>query len=88
MNVSNRYILNEGWNITINDKYYNNVELENFFIDPVVKNDVVVLEKVIPSDYEFEQAVLAVSTDISLSIIYNNYKKNNLIENQVVFLCR
>ena len=56
--VSNRYILDKGWNVTINDKYYENVDFDNFRFKSVGKNDFVVLEKIIPDDYEFEQAVL------------------------------
>ena len=70
MNVSNRCILNEGWNIKINDEHFENVELENFAFDAVDKNDVVVMEKLIPSDYEYKQAVLVTFSRHSVMSVY------------------
>ena len=58
MNVSNRVVLKHGWNITINDKSYENVNLEDMVFDTVKKGDFIVLEKTLPSDWKFTQAAL------------------------------
>ena len=71
MNVSNRYLLEEGWTITVNDNSYQNIDIDDFCISSSVDNgDVIVLEKVIPSDYEFEQAVLVVFSRHSAMSLY------------------
>lgn len=58
MKVSNRLILNDNWDVTINDDYYENVSLDSFSFNTVNKNDVVVLETIAPTDYQYKEAVL------------------------------
>ena len=58
MEVSNRLDLNDNWNITVNGKYYEDVSLDSFSFEAVDKNDVVVMERVVPTDYKYREASL------------------------------
>jgi diguanylate cyclase (GGDEF)-like protein len=76
-NVSNRYMLDKDWNITVNDKTYNNVNIDDFIVENTKKQDTIVLEKYISDDYNFEQSVLvffsrhsAISAYVENELIY------------------
>jgi diguanylate cyclase (GGDEF)-like protein len=76
-NVSNRYMLDKDWNITVNDKIYNNVNIDDFIVKNTKKQDTIVLEKYISDDYNFEQPVLvffsrhsAISAYVDNELIY------------------
>ena len=58
MKVSSRYELNDNWNFTIKDKYYENVSLEGFSFDTVDKGEKIAMEMTVPTDYEYREAAL------------------------------
>lgn len=60
MNVSNRLILNDNWNISINDTEYNNVALDSVKFDAVEKGDIILMETTLPKDWNFGQAALCI----------------------------
>lgn len=70
MKVSNRYLLNDNWNITINDNYYENVSLDNFSFEAVDKDDVIVMETIVPSDYQYVEACLCIKIRHATLLMY------------------
>lgn len=68
--VSNRVVLNNNWNISINDDYYEDVSLASFSFDPVNKKDVIVMETVIPDDYEYRQPALCINNQHAALTMY------------------
>lgn len=60
MKVSNRVILNDNWDVTINDKVYKGVSLDNFAFDTLRKKDEVIMETIVPDDYDFKEASICI----------------------------
>lgn len=60
MDVSNRVILDKGWDITINDQKYTDVDLDTFLFETTEKGDSVVMEIEIPKEWDFKQAALCI----------------------------
>ena len=60
MNVSNRIVLNNGWDITINGESYSDVALDSFLFETVEKGDKIEMETKLPDDWGYKQAVLCV----------------------------
>ena len=58
MKVSNRLILNDNWNVWINDDYYEDISIDSFTFEAVNKNDIVVMETIVPDDYRYREATL------------------------------
>lgn len=58
MKVSNRFILNDNWNFTVNGEHYEDVSLDEFSFETLNKNDVAVMEIDVPKDYEYKEACL------------------------------
>ena len=50
--ISKYVTLNDGWDITINDRAWQNVSLDAFRFTPVSKNDTVTLERTFPADMD------------------------------------
>ncbi|MBQ2981904.1 MAG: diguanylate cyclase [Lachnospiraceae bacterium] len=60
MKVSNRVILNDNWDVTINDKVYKGVSLDNFAFDTLMKKDEVIMKTIVPDDYDFKEASICI----------------------------
>ena len=60
--VSDRIYLNEKWNVTINDKRYENVNISEFSFDTVSIDDVIVLEMIAPDEIKYQEAVMCIKT--------------------------
>lgn len=58
MNKQDVTILNNNWTITINDKTYENVALDNFKFDALDKGDTVVMETTLPMSLNYKNTVL------------------------------
>lgn len=58
--VSNRVIIDGNWKIDYNGKVYDNVSLEDFKIDSVKRNDVIIMETTVPSDFDYSQSTLCI----------------------------
>lgn len=50
--ISKYVTLNDGWDITIDDRVWQNVSLDTFRFTPVSKNDTVTLERTFPADID------------------------------------
>lgn len=53
-----RLILDAGWNVSINDTQYENVVLEELHFKPVTKGDKIVMTKLLPEEWKFEEATM------------------------------
>ena len=53
-----RIILNDGWTISINDTLYEDVELDDFRFKPISKGDKIVLTRILPEEWSFNEAAL------------------------------
>lgn len=60
MDVSNRIILNDGWDITINGESYSDVSLDSFLFETVESGDIIEMETKLPDDWEYKQAALCI----------------------------
>ena len=58
--VSKKIILEDNWKITINEKVYENINLEDFIFDSVNRNDIVIMETRIPDDFEYRDGVICI----------------------------
>lgn len=55
---SGKLNLNDGWNISINEKLYENVSLDSFRFDAVNKSSRIVMERPLPNSWNFEEPAL------------------------------
>ena len=60
--VSDRIYLKDNWKVTINGEVYENVSIDKFSFQTVNKDDVIVLETVVPQDIKYIEAVLCIRT--------------------------
>ena len=60
MKVSNRVVLNDNWDVYINDTTYENVSIDSLEFNAVKKGDKVVLETTLPDTWEYGQAALCI----------------------------
>lgn len=60
MKVSKRLVLNDNWNVTVNETTYENVALDEFSFDVIMKGDKVILERIIPTDYQYKEASICI----------------------------
>ena len=58
MNKQDVTILNNNWTITINDKTYENVALDNFKFDALDKGDIVIMETTLPKSLNYKNTAL------------------------------
>lgn len=58
MNKQDVTILNNNWTITINDKTYENVALDNFKFDALDKGDTVIMETTLPKNLKYKNTAL------------------------------
>ena len=70
MEVSNRLVLNDNWNITINGTLYENQNLDEFIFGTVMHGDVVVLETIVPTDYEYKEACICIQNQHTVVSMY------------------
>lgn len=56
---SGRLELNNNWDITINDKLYENVSLDSFRFKSVKKGSCIVMTTALPDNWDFEEAAIA-----------------------------
>lgn len=61
MEVSNRITLDGQWKVIINDQQYDDVDLDTLKIDTVKKGDKITMERTLPQEWEYREAVLCVS---------------------------
>lgn len=61
LEVSNRIVLAEQWKVVINGRQYDNVVLDKLKVDHIKKGDKVVLERKLPSEWKYREAVLCVN---------------------------
>lgn len=50
--ISKHILLDDDWNITINDKFYQDVSLDDFQFTPVKKGDRITMQRQLPGDWE------------------------------------
>ncbi|MDE5777873.1 MAG: GGDEF domain-containing protein [Lachnospiraceae bacterium] len=50
--ISKHILLDDDWNITINDKFYQDVSLDDFQFTPVKKGDQITMQRQLPGDWE------------------------------------
>lgn len=50
--ISKHILLDDDWNITINDKFYQDVSLDDFQFEPVKKGDRITMQRQLPGDWE------------------------------------
>lgn len=50
--ISKHILLDDDWNITINDKFYQDVSLDDFQFTPVKKGDQLTMQRQLPGDWE------------------------------------
>lgn len=60
MQVNNRIILNDGWDVTINETKYEDVSFDTFVFDTVNKGDKVIIETTLPNTWEYGEAVMCI----------------------------
>lgn len=53
---SNRLFFNDNWNISINEKLYTGVSLDDFHFPALNKGDEVIMQRTLPDTWEFEEA--------------------------------
>ena len=70
LKVSNRFLLNDHWNVTINDTVYENVSLNDFTFDAVNKEDVIVMETTVQNDFEYKQPALCINNKHTTLAMY------------------
>lgn len=95
LKVSNRYELTDNWNVTINEDYYENVSLDEFTFDAVNKGDVITMETLVPSDFEYKEACLCMKAAMwqYLCMLMTNWNMSmdmigkKKIEQQEVEIC-
>ena len=68
--VSNRLILNDGWEVTINNKEYKDISIDKFEFDTVTKGDKVVLETTLPNDWIYKEAGICISNKHTVVRMY------------------
>ncbi len=51
-------VLESGWDVLINDIQYENVVLDELHFKPVIKGDRIILTKMLPKEWEFEEPAL------------------------------
>lgn len=95
--VSDKLILNSGWDITIGKKEYSDVELDSFVFDTVEKGECITLKTTLPEDWGYSQAALCVHNrhttlsmyiDDSLEYEYGHerYKNNKATGSGYLFI--
>lgn len=88
--ISEYTVLNDFWNITINDELYNNISLKDFRFDTVSKGDIILMQRQLPDDWQalegtlrihIEQAALEVFIDGQLiyEYGYDRYREGKTI---------
>ena len=68
--VSNRLILNDGWEVSINNKEYKDISIDKFEFDTVTKGDKVVLETTLPNDWIYKEAGICISNKHTVVRMY------------------
>ena len=61
MEVSKQITLDKQWMVIINDMPYENVDLNNFKFDTVKKGDKIVMERMLPKEWEYGEAAMCVN---------------------------
>ena len=56
--ISKFVSIDDGWNITINNKMYEDVTLTDFTFEPLNKGDILIMERVLPEDWDIKEACL------------------------------
>lgn len=56
---SNRLFFDDNWNITINEKSYTDVSLDDFHFPPLKKGDEVIMQRTLPDTWNFEEAAFS-----------------------------
>ena len=56
--VSDKVMITENWDITIDDTLYEDVSLDNFHIDVADKGMTITMETTLPSDWDFVEPAL------------------------------
>lgn len=68
--ISQCVLLNDGWDITINERSWQNVSLDDFRFDPVNKNDTVTMVKTFPADMDCTGQALVLQLKQAAVIAY------------------
>ena len=58
--TSDKLVLNDGWNISLNDTNYTDVSIDSFQFPIVNKGDTIVMETTLPSDWKYEETALCI----------------------------
>lgn len=90
LSISQQTLLNNSWDITINDISYHDISLDNFKFDIVSKGDTLTMERVLPVHLDFAEGALrlhinqaAVSMYIDDEMIYE-YGHDRIAKNKTV----
>ena len=57
-NVSNKVMLDDNWDIVINDEEYHNIDLTTFKFDAVNKGDYIIMTRLLPDNWNFDQTAM------------------------------
>ena len=58
--VSKYISLDDGWEIEVNGSVYQNISLENLQFEPVNKGDRIIMQRMLPEDWDIVEGVLRI----------------------------
>ena len=69
-NVDKKYVLNEHWNIWINEESYTDVSLNTLHFDAVDKGDIIVMKTSLPSKWLIQEPALCIPINHTMLDVY------------------
>lgn len=88
--TSRHIVLNDHWNIALNETYFEDVSLDDFYFQAVDKGDRIVMECVLPEQWGLEEGALRINIKHSVLKIYvdgelvYSYGQDRAMENKTV----